>query len=146
MLGGYLFGALVVLFGVYLFISATKAGKQMDREKFERTNAHGVQEFESYDELVQTRRRGGLTGGKAGIGCVTIIIGAALMLAVYVNHERSSQIAAADEERYYRLCMKAWDKRDGPLEHCRKLCEFPQNRSECKRIFGSADGPKGEYR
>lgn len=143
---GYLGAVGLVVFAVYLMVGASRTANAMDREAFERTNAAGVQEFESYDHLVKQRNRGSTARFKAWLSLVALAGAAVLALATFITRDIAQTAATVDEERYYNYCKAAWDDYKGNLEYCRKWCEFPANKENCRKIFGSAEGPSGETR
>ncbi|PZQ32798.1 hypothetical protein [Pseudoxanthomonas japonensis] len=143
---GYLGAIALLVFAVYLMVGASKTANAMDREAFERTNAAGVQEFESYDQLVKERNRGWMARSKAWLSLMALAGAALLALATYIQRDSAQTRAAIDEERYYNYCKAAWDEYKGSLEYCRKWCEFPANKGDCRKVFGSADGPVGDTR
>lgn len=143
---GYLGAVALLVFAVYLMVSASKTANTMDRDAFERTNAAGVQEFESYEDMVKERGRGSMARFKAWASLVALAAAVLVALGTFITRDIAQDVAEHDEERYYGYCKRAWDEYNGSLEYCRKWCEFPANKGNCKKVFGSADGPVGDTR
>ncbi len=72
---------LVIAVGIYVMLF--RAGKQLERAEYERTNSDGVEEFDNYDEMARARRKSGLFKIVATL-CTFLIIGLVLMGVIMI--------------------------------------------------------------
>jgi len=69
----------VFLFGAFYFArKAYRDSKVIDREKFNRLNEYGVEQFSSYEEYEAAQRRErGTAGAGSAYGCLAMLLGLA---------------------------------------------------------------------
>ncbi|GAA5666044.1 hypothetical protein Brsp07_04553 [Brucella sp. NBRC 14130] len=76
-------GLALIAVWVWIVVKLVRGAKKIDRERFERTNASGVLEFDSYDEKVRFERREGLNTAlqriMGGAGFIGFLIGLVLV-------------------------------------------------------------------
>ncbi|MBX8826268.1 hypothetical protein [Ochrobactrum sp. SFR4] len=83
-MGTALIGLMLVAFSIWYFRHLTVRDKTFRKDRFERTNAHGVLEFENYEEArrfeVEEAKIGALYRLGVGVG-IALLVGVVFIIA-----------------------------------------------------------------
>lgn len=142
-----IFGLVVLITGVALFVLSINEARRLERDKFNRTNPNGVEEYADYDEMMKVRMERRRAGWGYTLGGLMMLAGGIVTAAGFIGggevsreqtrqervaaHEQALQDCMAGDgeacavETYYRNCLEG-----GQMESCRNGDELNARRLE----------------
>ena len=101
---GYgIFGLVMLVAGVGLFVTAIASARKLERDKFDRTNGAGVEGYSDYDEMMRTRMQRRRTGCTYQIGGLLMLGGAIIMAYGFIGGGE----VAREQSRQERVTARA---------------------------------------
>lgn len=143
------FGIAIVFLGVVGIVAAIRRGRATAKDEFERRNAAGVLEYESFEESLRAKQRKMMTQWLANGAGMVIFIG--IMMTFVVGPLLDKDARHQAEQNRLVAAEAAIDAEATPLAEacvagdrsaCRKWCALPGTTRACIKNWGHADGPR----